>query len=510
MNLTAKTLAAAWRENLAAFRDRPTGLDYTAHEGAFNQLTVTRAPDLPPLELLETILGTPVPSHLAAEYASAEVGGAIAAARARTRAAHLAGLAARAGTGTLVELLERCNRGADQTARLLETLATDGHLLHPCARTRLGWSRADFERYDLETPRPFGVRLLADPTGILTRSGADFRDHPMLAGLDLPDPVVPVHPWQLKHRILPTHRELFADSRLILLDQRLPAWPTAAIRTVSGHTAPGYLKLALGIHITSTRRDISPATAQLAPALTGRIASLIEPGHAHAIAADESGAHLPGSRDLTAIARASLAEVAPPGAVVVPASALTATSPVSGVSLAAEYAHRHGDPDAWLRAYTALVVPPVLHLASHYGIGLEAHLQNTLIAFNGPAPARLITRDLGGVRLHRPDLPFTIDIPEGSPVTAQSRDQVTAKVGYTLFQNQLAAIVDVLERDCRIRPARFWSDLADLIAGLDLPAADRDAYLAEQVPTKALLTMRLKPGAEAEATVDNPLARSRR
>ena len=43
-----------------------------------------------------------------------------------------------------------------------------------------------------------------------------------------------------------------------------------------------------------------------------------------------------------------------------------------------------------------------------------------------------------------------------------------------------------------------------------LPEADRDAYLAERMPTKALLTMRLHPGTEAETWVDNPLHRRRR
>ncbi|WP_198586815.1 IucA/IucC family protein [Glycomyces xiaoerkulensis] len=506
MNLTAKLLAAAWRENLADTRTRRLEAPYTATEGPFNQLTITEPPHQTPLALLETILGAPPPTHLAAEIASADLGGRIAEARAAGRARHLAALAARAGTPTLAALIARCTKGPDTTARLLETLATDGHQLHPCARTRLGWSSHDCTRYDLEAARPIGVRLLADPTRMLSGSGTDLRDHPMLAGLDLPDPVVPVHPWQLKHRILPAYRDLFADHRLILLDHTVPAWPTAAIRTVTGAQRPGYLKLALGIHITSSRRDIAPATAALAPALTAALADLIETDPGHAVAADEAGVWLPGTRDLTAIARSGLAEAAPPGAVVVPAVALTARSPVTGLSLAAEYATWSGDPEAWIRDYAGLVAPPVLRLAAHHGIGLEAHLQNSLIAFDGPAPVRLITRDLGGVRLWRPALPFDVEVPESSPVAAASWDQVRAKVAYTLFQNQLAAVADVLARDCGLDAGRFWADLADLVAGLDLPRADREAYLGPRMPTKALLTMRLSPGAEVETYVDNPLA----
>lgn len=504
MNPTEATLAAAWRENLAGLRDHRERLAFTGTEHAFNQIEITNAPRLDPIEALETITGEAAPPHLAAEYASAALGARIAAPRAERRHRHLAGLAARAGSATLAELAASCTTDPDRTARALETLAT-GHLLHPMARTRLGWDPADFARFDAETPTPVAIRLIADTGRVLSHSGQDLRTHPMLAALDLPDPVVPVHPWQLEHRILPGHRDLFTTGRLHLLDHTVPAWPTASIRTLAGHRAPGFLKLALGIHITSTRRDISPNTAALAPSLHAHLAHL-GPAAAIGFVRDTGGAWLPGSRDLTAIARTPLADLTPPGAACVPATALPAASPVTGQSLAAEYATWHGDPAAWIRAYAALFTPPLLALAAA-GIGLEAHLQNSLIALDGPNPARPLIRDLGGARIHTPTA--GIDLPPDSPVNAPGLEPVRAKIGYTLFQNHLAAIVTALERDCGLDAAAFWSDLADLIASLDLPAADRDPYLAATVPTKALLTMRLHPGTEITATVDNPMHRRR-
>lgn len=503
-SLSAQITAAAWRENLAGSRSRPA----PAREGAFNQLDLVYGTgpgtDEDPVKTLEAILGEAVPAHLAVELESAHAGLAYARSRAADRNRHLAALAARAGAGSLAELVAACTRGVDATARLLETLATDGHQLHPCARTRLGWDRGDLERYDLETPRPIRIRLIADRARVLSRSGADLREHPMLAGLDLPDPVLPVHPWQLEHRILPQYRDLFASGRLKLLEATVPAWPTAAIRTLAGHRAPGYLKLALGIHITSTRRDISPHTAHLAPLLSDRLRGHPGPGPALAFVSDVGGAWLEGARDLTAIARSPLSAATPPGAVCVPATALAATSPVTGVSLAAEYAHWSGDPAAWLRAYADLFVRPVLAKAA-MGIGLEAHLQNSLVAMSGPRPVAPVARDLGGARIHTPSLPFPLVLPPDSPVNAAGMDQVRSKVAYTLFQNHLAALVAVLERDCGIDAAAFWSDLGDRIADLDLPDADREAYLSATMPTKALLTMRLHPGREIETPVDNPL-----
>lgn len=505
MNLTEATLAAAWRENLAGLRGGGERLGLAGTEHPFNQIEVTKAPRLTPIETLEAITGEVAPPHLAAEYASAALGARIAAPRAERRHRHLAGLAARAGAATLAELVASCTTDPDRTARALETLATGGHLLHPMARTRLGWGPADFGRFDAETPTPIGIRLIADTGRVLSYSGQDLRTHPILAALDLPDPVVPVHPWQLEHRILPGHRDLFTTGRLHLLDQTVPAWPTASIRTLAGHRAPGFLKLALGIHITSTRRDISPTTAALAPTLHTHLADL-EPAKAIGFVRDTGGAWLPGSRDLTAIARTPLTGLTPPGTACVPATALPATSPVTGRSLAAEYATWHGDPASWIRTYAALFTPPLLALAAA-GIGLEAHLQNSLIALDGPHPTRPLIRDLGGARIHTPTA--GLDLPPEAPINAPDLASVRAKIGYTLFQNHLAAIATALERDCGLDAAAFWSDLADLIASLDLPAADRDPYLAAQVPTKALLTMRLHPGTEITATVDNPMHRRR-
>jgi diaminopimelate decarboxylase/siderophore synthetase component len=507
VNLASQIKAAAWRENLGGFRDR--GLPEGARERAFNQLELD-GPDEDPVKVLGAVLGGAVPEHLAAELYSAGEGLAHAQARAERRNRHLAALAARAGAGSLAEFVASCGRDVHTKARLLETLATEGHQLHPCARTRLGWDRADLERYDLEATRPVRVRLVADRAGVLEYSGADFRDHPMLGGLDLPDPVVPVHPWQLEHRILPGHRDLFDSGRLKVLDETVPAWPTAAIRTLAGHDAPGFLKLALGIHITSTRRDISPATALLGPRLSALIAQVHRIGDngtesQHRIAMDVSGAWLPGSRDFTALARAPLAYFEPEGIVYVPATALTATSPVTGLSLAAEYASWSGDPDAWIRRYALLFARPVLRLAEA-GIGLEAHLQNSIVAMRGPDPVFPVSRDLGGARIHLPTLPWDLELPQGSPVNAASMDQVRSKVSYTLFQNHFAALVAVLERDLGLDGAAFWADLADELEG-GLSKAERDAYLAPKQPTKSLLTMRLHPGEERETPVDNPLAR---
>src|SRR5581483_6210040 len=42
--------------------------------------------------------------------------------------------------------------GPDDQAAYLERRSTDGHNLHPCGRTRLGWDVGDALAHDLESP----------------------------------------------------------------------------------------------------------------------------------------------------------------------------------------------------------------------------------------------------------------------------------------------------------------------------------------------------------------------
>ncbi|HEX8008491.1 MAG TPA: IucA/IucC family protein, partial [Trebonia sp.] len=116
----------------------------------------------------------------------------------------------------------------------LEQLATEGHNLHPCGRTRLGWDVRDMLDHDLETEGTH-VRFVRVPREML------------IGDLDL----LPVHEWQLGH-LMRRFPGLFADGTLSVQEQVWPARPTGALRTLL--TPHGYLKLSLDIQVTSSRR----------------------------------------------------------------------------------------------------------------------------------------------------------------------------------------------------------------------------------------------------------------
>jgi siderophore synthetase component len=472
-------------------------------------------------------LGSP---RLAEELADAVVHLALAYARRDRTDGALRDDAARTGARDAVALAERLP--ADEQTIFFERLATEGHNLHPCGRTRLGWSVADALAHDLEagatTVGFVAVRRdlhVGDDVG--ARLGVPGTDRHV---------VQPVHAWQLNRVVRDRHARLVASGALVPLDGvRRTGAPTAALRTLLLDPEPDgrrfFVKLSLDIQVTSTRRSISVASTRNGPAVSallhrlfaddpaaGRILLMSEVAGAAGIAGDPA-------RDLAAILRAGLTGRLEPGEVAVPGSALAAVDPVSGrtvlCGLLDRYAatHGHTDPRAaavgFLDGYARLVLPPLLRLAARYGIGLEAHLQNCVPTFLGGVPYRLALRDFAGLRVHRPRLAAAgvrLALWPGSVVGTDDVDVMRAKLGYTAIQAHLGEVVRHLADGYGFDRRAGWAVVRAVVDEVyaDLPdspdARDDHAFLtAPVVPHKALVRMRLAGAGDVYVPVPNPL-----
>ncbi|WP_412544134.1 IucA/IucC family protein [Longispora sp. K20-0274] len=404
--------------------------------------------------------------------------------------------------------------GPDEGVLFLERLATEGHNLHPCGRTRLGMSVADVLAYDLEGPG-FDLAVVA------LRSDVHVGDD-VGAALGLPaapDGFVsqPAHPWQVAEVLAVRHADARRAGLWRLVEGLVvPAAPTASLRTVL--TGAGQLvKVSLDVQITSTRRSISLATARNGPPVSALVETLLT-GTGGLLLGEFAGAGavLPASeRDVTAVVRHPLAGVVSAGELAVPANALPAVCPVTGSTVLELLAAAHpGGPVAWLVDYAAALLGPVLRLLAH-GVGLEAHLQNCVPLFAGGRCARMVFRDLGGVRLHSPRLaaaghPLTLW--PGSVTGTDDVDVLRAKVAYTALGNHLGAVVDGLGLGA-VGWAAVGRVLRDVYGPLvDDPlvgaaaAADLVAFTTRPWAHKALVRMRLAGDGDVYVPVDNPLA----
>ncbi len=430
-----------------------------------------------------------------------------------------------------------------RSARSSSGLATEGHNLHPCARTRLGWSVPDLLAHDLESPRT-GIRMIGVRRDL--HRGDDLAHHlgddvASSSGLDPGRYALsPVHAWQFEAVIRRRYADLLADRTLVpVAGFDLPATPTAALRTLLlPPTAGGgrYLKLSLDIQVTSTRRTISVASTRNGPALSALLGRLLTgDGSPVLLFAEVAGSAVVSGercRDLAAIVRQGLTDRLAPGEMPVPGSALYAVDPLTGTTIVAEIVDRYARTRqrdgrsfvdrgaaalAFVEEYARLLLPPVLTLATRHGIGLEAHLQNCVPTFVDGVPCRLALRDFAGLRLYPPRLRHPLDLWPGSIVVTDSLEEMRSKLAYTALQAHLGELVVRLVASHGLDERAAWSAVRAIVDDMLPSAASRagtaddalsdHAFLtAPTLPHKALLRMRLNSAAgDIYVPVENPL-----
>jgi siderophore synthetase component len=416
-------------------------------------------------------------------------------------------------------------RPADEALLSLERLSTEGHNLHPCGRTRLGWSIADRLAHDLETAGTT-VGWLAVHRRL--HVGDDLAGH--LPGVpEVPTGYVaqPVHDWQLRTVVPVRYADLLATGALRVLDApAIPVRPTAALRTVV-LPGGGYLKLSLDIQVTSTRRTISVASTRNGPALSPLLDRLLAGESGAAILPEPAGAAVVADahrhRDLAAIVRGGLDGRLQPGELAVPGVALPAICPRTGrtvlARLVARFAAGQGRPDnadtaaAFVAAYARMLLPPLLRLLARSGVALEAHLQNSIPTFVGGVPHRLFLRDLAGMRICADRNGAWRALWPGSVIGTGDPDVARAKLGYTAVQAHLGEVVVRLVESHGLDERRAWRSVRDVVdatydelGGHRHARADHAFFTAPTMPHKALVRMRLAGTGDVYVPVPNPLA----
>ncbi len=336
--LVGRSNEVTWTGGTAFLPLADGGVLVTAgRQHGFDRIEVDNVQPGDPAQLLERFAGTGAATRaVGQELTDACVNLAVAfARRGRTAVPPVGGHPG----GPVLDSLELfAQLDPDEQCHQFERLATEGHNLHPCGRTRLGWTVPDLLAYDLEAAIVevgfVGVRRdlhIGDPVMAFEPSTLDVGRYA----------ITPVHPWQLR-RIRDQFPDAVADGLLVPLDHTVPAAPTSSLRTLllpAGLSTSDtrYLKLSLDIQVTSTRRTISVASTRNGPVLTRLLRRLLDDtpyGDRVLVMAETAGAatQLPDGhdRDLSVIVRSGLTGQLMDGEIAIPGSALTVVSPVPG------------------------------------------------------------------------------------------------------------------------------------------------------------------------------------
>jgi siderophore synthetase component len=427
-----------------------------------------------------------------------------------------------------------------------------GHPFHPAAKASLGFTASDLDQYAPEVCPSFPLHWLAVDPELVAEDRLDT-----VRSLDPPPalcdaaaaplgpgratwPLLPCHPWQAEHLAgLPAAAELMAAGRLVALGPLGPAvHPTASVRTVWDPASGRQLKLPLSVRITNFVRENSPeqlrrsVDASRAMATLGNLdaavdgpagafAVLFELGSRRVVAPDGSPA--PDAAALAAATGVVYREGPPMAGSASPmvVAALLEPDPIDGVPPIIRAVQQAGGGEdagrAWLERYLTLSLRPLTRLLVRYGIGLEAHTQNSLVALDDGWPARFVVRDLEGASLNRDHRlvseRFEPRMAAGSPVL-YGETEAWRRFAYFVLVNHLGQLMATLAEHLGPSEPELWALAGGILAdeavrhGADVAAAPlRDLLDGADLPAKANLVSVLEGHGEHPTwiAVPNPL-----
>ncbi|GAB7191943.1 IucA/IucC family protein [Kineococcus sp. NUM-3379] len=461
-----------------------------------------------------------------------------AAARAGLPAAHAADAAARIAESARRSAAYAVARQAGPAApqHLPAWLAAEqdllaGHPWHPMTKSRDGLPDEEDARYSPETRGAFPLHWFAAAPHVLATGGAGVPELlGELAGdvTGLPAGFVPVpaHPWQaarLAQR--PGAAELLRRGDLVDLGPAGPDWwATSSLRTVARPGAPVMLKLSLGLRVTNSRREnvrsellLGERTAALVRAGLGSALAAAHPGFGLVLDPAWVGVDSPaGPVGLDTVVRQ---QPFAPHERVACAGALVDARPDRGEPVAADLVRGlaareglalHAATATWYRRWLDAVARPLLWLHGAWGVGLEAHLQNTLVGLDaGGVPERAWYRDNQGwyVAASRAGRAQALlpGVGEGVPLVFAD-DLVTDRVVYYLGVNGLLSVAGALAGAGLAVEEDLLRVLAEVLRGCargpEGSAAAEQLLEADTLPGKANLLTAVRGRDELEGPVE--------
>jgi siderophore synthetase component len=462
----------------------------------------------------------------------------------------------------VAEIHARNDQIYDETL-FFEQLSVTGHLLHPCTKSKIGLTIEENMQYSAEFDSTLDVHFVAIHKDLSYQNPKLnteeiqqfwFKEYPDLANelkqicikrtKDTSDFfIVPIHPWQRDHVLEDLYSTEISNDQIIGLDYAITAKPTLAVRTVVPVAKDFHIKLPLNIQMTSAVRTISPNSIHNGPEITLIVNKILKQeadlNQTLHIIGEEVGVRFQSTqkpernikdrnKNLGYLIRKTPASFLEDGEHAVVTCALFNLSPMTNHLLLYEMVeqfHWRNRPNSreenlflFFKKYITVVLSGVIPLMTKYGIGLEGHLQNTLIVLKEWEPVKVLIRDLGGVRIDQQRLErkgFKGSYFPGSVTINEDEAGMQNKVIHTVFQSHIGELTYHLAKKYQVNESIFWEIVKDICTTIFLELEkdesikrnverDRTALFRETVQTKALTLMRLTDDVTDYAFIDLP------
>ncbi|MGF6400885.1 siderophore synthetase component [Pseudomonas frederiksbergensis] len=357
---------------------------------------------------------------------------------------------------------------------------------------------------------------------------------------------LPIHAWHLQAYVLKTFAAEIEEGILITEGPDIATLPTMSYRTMMpalNESAP-LIKLPIALWMTSELRSLQAKSIHMGPRISTVITQILaaENGfdqqleifpeeigvrYKNAITQDDA----PG-RHLSVVYRASQqAFERSDNCLPITVASLFTRLPGSGRPLFTDLIERDGvrasadSVERWFRQYAKVVTRPVVAIYLLYGIGLEAHQQNTMVLFSPDGKARsLLIRDFGDGRTYAPLLEergYSLQ-PHVQPgilptVFVDDIEPVRMFVLDAAFLTHLHEMALWLTKEYALNNTRMWEVLCEeteqafaAVRDRVSPAlweVERKAFIQDPWPTRSLLRMHLMQYSNyrLQHTLTNPL-----
>ncbi|OXM15590.1 IucA/IucC family protein [Paenibacillus herberti] len=389
---------------------------------------------------------------------------------------------------------------------------------HPLAKAKIGLADEDYASYMSEFGQPTAMRWVAIKNECIVR-GSELEELELLDILDGREraeveselaqkklseasyTVLPVHPWQLEHKIIPDFQRELTDGTLVVLDVQTGSFrATSSVRSfAASEQSELMLKLPLSVLSLGAARYLP--VVKLLNGLAG------ERMLRQAIASDETLAdkiylceennwwgYMPESmglfddhpRHLAAQIRMLPREALQAGYRIVPMSSLGVLREEG--HFLTELLGGNITRESVLSFYAeaaALFYDVVMRLFK-VGVVPEIHGQNCCLVLSGDRPIALLLRDHDSVRLHQPyldkhgigDPRYHIRPGYSNSLYNETLEKLIFYVQSLGTQVNLASIMESLSEAYEIPIRELWeiteSAWRNALDAVDLPQADRE------------------------------------
>jgi siderophore synthetase component len=371
-----------------------------------------------------------------------------------------------------------------------------GHPYHPCAKTKLGFSTKEVLSYSPEFQGGAEISLLAVHKDIMHIASSQenlqsnnwienqypkwfkkWKNKLESKGFSSDEYLaLPIHPWQIDNSLKINFSDFLKSRQVIILeDCIMSSKATMSFRSVcpqENELCP-HIKLPVAVQATSAVRTVSPASIQTGPQVS-KILTQIQNTDFHIkenfiVIPEYFGMHFNAIDDdrqkhLSVLFRENPSRLCKKGEIPIVVASLFVDSPFNDKPLLCELIQSSGAKNEqdildYFSDYTNIVINSFLRLYLKFGISLEAHQQNTLMVFKNGKPQKVMSRDFGGIRIHKPTLSqsgFDIKSYPGAVTIRDDKDEIRNKLLYTTYQSHLGEIILLLSKEYDLNENILW------------------------------------------------------